>query len=76
MVVGCWINLQAWQYKSNGETCQVTDENLQVSLMMYATYFLLFGHFFLGSYIFKAKRDNKASDRAQDEQPMPSKKID
>ncbi|CAF1355234.1 unnamed protein product [Adineta ricciae] len=29
MVVGCWINLKAWQYKKNGEICQVTDENLK-----------------------------------------------
>jgi elongation of very long chain fatty acids protein 6 len=59
MIIGCWINLQAWQYKKNGEICQVTDENLKVSLMMYGTYFLLFAHFFLGSYIFKTKQGNK-----------------
>jgi len=59
MIIGCWINLQAWQYKKNGEICQVTDENLKVSLMMYGTYFLLFAHFFLGSYIYKSQRENK-----------------
>lgn len=53
MIIGCWINIKAWQYKKNGEFCQVTDENLQVSLVMYATYFLLFAQFFLGSYVFK-----------------------
>ena len=53
MIVGCWINVKAWQYKQNGEMCQVTDENLKVSLGMYGTYFLLFAHFFLGSYIYK-----------------------
>ncbi|CAF1111411.1 unnamed protein product [Adineta steineri] len=56
MVIGCWINLKAWQYKQNGETCQVTDENLKVSLVMYGTYFILFAHFFLGSYIFKSSK--------------------
>jgi hypothetical protein len=59
MIVGCWINFQAWQYKSNGDTCQVTDENLKVSLIMYGTYFLLFAHFFLGSYIWKRARPNQ-----------------
>ena len=59
MVVGCWINIKAWQYKQNGETCQVTDENLKVSIAMYGTYFLLFAHFFLGSYIFKTKKTKK-----------------
>lgn len=53
MIIGCWINLKAWEYKKNGEMCQVTDENLKVSLVMYGTYFLLFAQFFLGSYIFK-----------------------
>ncbi len=71
MIIGCWINLQAWQYKQNGDMCQVTDENLKVSLIMYGTYFLLFAHFFLGSYIFKSKRENK-----QHGQNQHMKKID
>lgn len=58
MIIGCWVNLQAWQYKREGEMCHVTDENLKVSLMMYGTYFLLFAHFFFGSYVFKTKRVN------------------
>jgi elongation of very long chain fatty acids protein 6 len=53
MIVGCWINLKAWEYKKNGEMCQVTDENLKVSLVMYGTYFLLFAQFsFLGNLNF------------------------
>lgn len=59
MIVGCWINVKAWQYKQNGETCQVSDENLKVSLAMYGTYFLLFAQFFLGSYILKTKKTKK-----------------
>ncbi len=62
MVIGCWINLKAWQYKKNGEVCQVTDENLKVSLVMYGTYFLLFAHFFLGSYIYKSPRSKKSKE--------------
>lgn len=54
MVVGCFVNIRAWQYKKNGEFCQVTDENLKVSFVMYGTYFLLFAQFFLGSYIYKS----------------------
>ncbi len=75
MIIGCWINLQAWQYKKNGEMCQVTDENLKVSLIMYATYFLLFAHFFLGSYIFTSKRGNKQNDKKH-EKNQNMKKID
>jgi len=70
MIIGCWINLKAWQYKNNGEMCQVTDENLKVSLVMYGTYFLLFAHFFLGSYIFKS------SSRGKKQKEEIIKKID
>ena len=59
MIIGCWINLKAREYKKNGEVCQVTDENLTVSLVMYGTYFLLFAQFFLGSYICKTSRNKK-----------------
>jgi elongation of very long chain fatty acids protein 6 len=75
MVIGCWVNFQAWQYKSNGDMCQVTDENLQVSLMMYFTYFLLFGHFFLGSYIFKSKRSSKSNEATKDTEQQKKKKL-
>jgi len=54
--------------KKNGEMCQVSDENLKVSLIMYGTYFLLFAHFFLGSYILKSKRRNKQNDKQQQEE--------
>lgn len=63
MIIGCWINLQAWQYKRDGEVCHVSDENLKVSLIMYGTYFLLFAHFFLGSYVFKTKRTNEEEEK-------------
>jgi hypothetical protein len=62
MIIGCWINLKAWEYKKNGDMCQVTDENLKVSLVMYGTYFLLFAQFFLGSYIFKRSRCQKSKE--------------
>lgn len=73
MIIGCYINLQAWQYKKNGEMCQVSDENLKVSLIMYGTYFLLFAHFFLGSYIFKTKRATKQVDKQQKQEEKKSK---
>ena len=31
MIIGFWINLKAWDYKANGQVCQVTNENLKVS---------------------------------------------
>ena len=62
MIIGFWINVIAWVYKANGVVCQVTNKNLNVSLMMYGTYFLLFAHFFLGSYIFKSSSRGKPSN--------------
>ncbi len=62
MIIGCWINLKAWEFKKKGDMCQVTDENLKVSLVMYGTYFLLFAQFFIGSYISKAKRNQKSKE--------------
>ena len=73
MVIGGWVNYQAWQYKAHGETCQVTDENLKVSLAMYGTYFLLFAHFFLGSYVFRTKRSSKSDDQHQEEKQSKAK---
>ncbi|CAF1268578.1 unnamed protein product [Didymodactylos carnosus] len=51
MIIGCYINLKIWDIKKNGETCQVSDDNLKYSMIMYATYFLLFAHFFASAYI-------------------------
>ena len=76
MVIGCWINLQAWQYKESGEICLVTDENLKVSLIMYGTYFLLFAHFFLGSYILNARRGKNQSDKEQQKETGNVKKAE
>jgi len=78
MIIGCYINLQAWQYKKDGEMCQVSDENLKYSLIMYATYFLLFAHFFLGTYITKStSREKKQKQQHNNEQQDKIiKKID
>ncbi|CAF4656758.1 unnamed protein product [Rotaria sp. Silwood1] len=63
MVIGCFINIKAWEYKKYGESCQVTDENLKVSFVMYGTYFVLFAQFFFGSYIFKKSHGKSQKDK-------------
>ena len=68
MIVGCWINVKAWQYKRNGEVCQVSDENLKYSLIMYATYFVLFAQFFLGTYFFKLSSNRSTINDEKNEQ--------
>jgi len=57
MVVGvaaCGIALQA---QLNGEECHNNETNLYAGLAMYLSYFVLFGQFFLGRYIFPAKKE-------------------
>jgi len=79
MIVGCYINLQAWQYKKNGEVCHVSEENLKYSLIMYATYFLLFAHFFLGAYVLKSSLKGKKQrqpEQQQNDEDKITKKLD
>ena len=39
----------------NGLPCHVSDENIKASLLMYASYFVLFYKFFYDSYMAKMK---------------------
>lgn len=79
MVIGCWVNIKAWEYTTLDKTCHVTKENVKVSLIMYATYFILFAHFFIGSYIFKTKRGSAQNEKKQQveyENNQHAKKLD
>lgn len=52
MVVGCLVNVWVYQIKSEGnQECHVSNQNIKYSILMYASYFVLFGHFFYNSYI-------------------------
>ena len=42
MVVGCVVNSTAFMLKRRGVQCGVSDTNLQMSLLMYTSYFVLF----------------------------------
>ncbi|CAG0913599.1 unnamed protein product [Notodromas monacha] len=53
MVVGCYVNVFAYNALERGEKCQVTVENIKVSLLMYFSYFVLFSRFFYKAYIHK-----------------------
>ncbi|XP_063971546.1 very long chain fatty acid elongase 6-like [Lytechinus pictus] len=60
MVVGCVINTLAWKFRSQGEFCSTTDNNIRVSLLMYFSYFILFAHYFYKTYfVKKAPRKQK-----------------
>lgn len=50
MVVGVYVNIWAYQVKQSGQECLVSQHNINMSLLMYFSYFLLFAHFFYRAY--------------------------
>ncbi len=51
MVFGIYINCQAYLKKQRGESCEISEENIKWSFLMYFSYFILFFHFFYKTYI-------------------------
>ncbi|XP_043484473.1 elongation of very long chain fatty acids protein 6 [Leptopilina heterotoma] len=52
MVVGCAINVWAYQYLESSQTeCHITSLNVKYSLTMYFSYFVLFARFFHKAYL-------------------------
>ena len=51
MVIGCLINVAAWQQKSQGNSCMTSETNILCSLALYASYLVLFAHFFYTTYL-------------------------
>jgi len=56
MIIGCYVNVWAYQVKTSGETCLVSFNNLNMSLLMYASYFVLFARFFYKAYFAPKKQ--------------------
>jgi hypothetical protein len=52
-------------YFQSGLECHVSDGNIRMSLLMYASYFVLFGRFFYVSYV--KKKLNAAAVKGQTE---------
>nr|XP_018898618.1 PREDICTED: elongation of very long chain fatty acids protein 6 [Bemisia tabaci] len=51
MVIGCWVNYTSYQFIQQGQSCQVSNLNIQLSFAMYFSYFVLFARFFYKAYI-------------------------
>lgn len=73
MVFGIYVNVTAYLVKKRGEKCQVSDENITWSFIMYASYFVLFFHFFYKAYIapksVKKHEQNGKATLLSDEKP-------
>lgn len=63
MIVGCYINIYAYQMKEVGAECTVSYSNIKLSLLMYLSYFVLFGRFFYKAYL-------RPKDRCHTPQPV------
>jgi hypothetical protein len=56
MIVGVIVNVHAYQAKQSGLECDVSDQNINLCLMMYSSYFILFARFFYKAYLSRNSR--------------------
>ncbi|KAK3091815.1 hypothetical protein FSP39_022848 [Pinctada imbricata] len=62
MIIGCSLNVWAYQIKQDGRFCRQSYENIRYSVMMYTSYFILFAHFFYTTYVVQKPRDVKKAE--------------
>jgi len=62
MVIGVTVNVYAYRMKLEGVDCDVSLHHLNMGLTMYASYFILFAHFFYRAYLLKDKRGKDGTD--------------
>jgi len=62
MIVGCYINLWAYDYLKTAprSSCQISQLNIQLSIAMYFSYFVLFARFFYTTYLATNARKGKS----------------
>jgi len=76
MVVGCLVNTTAYMLKRRGVQCGVSDTNLQLSLLMYTSYFVLFARFFYNTYFKKRDFEKKVLLNASNEKIDLNEKLE
>jgi elongation of very long chain fatty acids protein 6 len=62
MIIGCIVNIAAFNYKEQRYSCATSYANIILSLIMYASYLILFAHFFYMNYLRKDSM-KKSKDR-------------
>lgn len=76
MIVGCTINLWAYDYLKavNPSACHISPINVKLSIAMYFSYFVLFARFFYVTYLSpnarKGKRPTTTFKTQHDQQPQ------
>ena len=62
MMIGMYVLFTAKWVQDRGEPCHASENNIQYGLLMYASYFLLFAHFFFNAYL-KPKKSKIADEQ-------------
>ncbi|KAK3931768.1 Elongation of very long chain fatty acids protein 6 [Frankliniella fusca] len=73
MIVGCCVNILAYQYLKAGQACHISSFNIKLSIAMYFSYFVLFARFFQKSYL-TSDRKSKGTERITTNGVTPSMK--
>ena len=60
MVVGIGVTVRAVLYQIEGEECSVNKTNSILGLAMYSSYFVLFGIFFVDTYVRSSSKAKRA----------------
>lgn len=65
MIIGCYINLWAYDYLKTAprSSCHISQLNIQLSIAMYFSYFVLFARFFYTTYLATNARKGKSGSR-------------
>lgn len=73
MIVGCCVNIWAYQYLKSGQACHISSFNIKLSIAMYFSYFVLFARFFQKAYL-SSDRKLKGRERISANRIVPSEK--
>jgi elongation of very long chain fatty acids protein 6 len=65
MVAGIFVNVYALKMLYSSESCYVGITNIVISLLMYASYFVLFSVFFRDSYLKKRSETSKLNSKEE-----------
>lgn len=63
MVVGIVVTISAVVFTENGSKCSTNRTNSTLGLLMYTSYFFLFGQLFINAYVFKKKNKTKGNGK-------------
>nr|ATI22179.1 elongase 4 [Brachionus koreanus]QBO55908.1 elongation of very long chain fatty acid 3/6a [Brachionus koreanus] len=79
MIFGCYVNWVAYHTKksSPNSECNISNDNIFYSFLMYLSYFALFFHFFFNAYILKRKNMAKQNGKVlvEDKKNVNGKKY-